>query len=1057
MRTSLQRPQQTKWGVLVEEMEEEEATAITDSFDVEVELDCARLLQLLNPDPLKTDSECLDKDNTAEADSVCPIIPFEPCKNGILVHTAIAIDPCTSLGCSPLTDNIRKTLLKRGFSKLRPAEWYCWPAVARGCDTLLISGCGTEPLTYIPPLLSHLRLVSACSTLTSRTGPIAVILCHGWEKAQCVFDILEDMPAAESLHPMMTLVGEKDEAQSVKIQRNCQVLVTTPYSLCRLLGLHCFLLLRLCHLVLDEVDVLFSKAPEQMAAALQHFQKAAASEGRSSCCKQIVAVGQQWSREVEGLVKEHMSDPSIIITTMEEAALYGGVHQMVLLCLDCTKVSVLLGTLDFIPEVAQKTLIVTNTIEEVEHVFQAVSNTAAFCLNVHEGLTYQFDFVIEQWRKPIGPGTHVILVMTNDCMKALGIRDATCVVHYGFPSSPRLFGSRLCCMSDNFQNLSDKDCDRPSCVPKSVLLLSERDARHVTGVLRYLERSEAALPPELLLFAQGVQQAREEQKADRPLCGYLKSFGFCRDSRVCPDRHHIITEQDAPQHPESGNVMVAPLYIKNASCYYGRIVTSNESPYGSLAAEMVEYYAVEKFNAKEVVEGEIYGLLEDGVYRRVQVLEAPDRGQRLFCSVKVLFLDEGREQEVKAHQLLTLPSRLRSLPPQALEMIVCRAKPIDGEVDWNPKVTRCISQKIKGVVHHAKIVLSLGNTVWLDPMVRITRVPGLKTCINDYNVRSEILSTGMGTSNPEHLELLRALCRETSATPAATEPSHNMHVSCARLEASEEALESGMNSSAEALVNSVGVCADGLQSGQEQPSDPPESESGAPVPPSGSGPEGTSGTGAGVGICLSLNPSGLSSSVRNGPHSVSGPLEGELGASGTPEENWAHGSELNIGSGCSSGVPPVACPAEERVTRLHPHIKWFERDDFVTLNIKLLNPTEQSCEFFSDRVVYSARVDDRHYHAELELNGRIVADESTWEVKCNEPLVRLIKEQKGLWNSLLKHKSPFISFDFDHFEGDEPAMEDMEHFPVDKQGGWFVEFTGEEGCYVRSDTESDSD
>lgn len=41
--------------------------------------------------------------------------------------------------------------------------------------------------------------------------------------------------------------------------------------------------------------------------------------------------------------------------------------------------------------------------------FQAVSNTAAFCLKVHEGLTYQFDFVIEQWRKPIGPGTQVIL------------------------------------------------------------------------------------------------------------------------------------------------------------------------------------------------------------------------------------------------------------------------------------------------------------------------------------------------------------------------------------------------------------------------------------------------------------------------------------------------------------------------------------------------------------------------------------------------------------------------------------------------------------------------
>lgn len=47
-------------------------------------------------------------------------------------------------------------------------------------------------------------------------------------------------------------------------------------------------------------------------------------------------------------------------------------------------------------------------------------------------------------------------VTTNECMKSLGICDATCVVHYGFPSSPKLFGSRLFCMSQNFQNLSDK-------------------------------------------------------------------------------------------------------------------------------------------------------------------------------------------------------------------------------------------------------------------------------------------------------------------------------------------------------------------------------------------------------------------------------------------------------------------------------------------------------------------------------------------------------------------------------------------------------------------------
>lgn len=36
----------------------------------------------------------------------------------------------------------------------------------------------------------------------------------------------------------------------------------------------------------------------------------------------------------------------------------------------------------------------------------------------------------------------------------------------------------------------------------------------------------------------------------------------------------------------------------------------------------------------------------------------------------------------------------------------------------------------------------------------------MKTLINEYNVQSEILSTGMGVKNPEHLNLLRALHQE---------------------------------------------------------------------------------------------------------------------------------------------------------------------------------------------------------------------------------------------------------------------------------------------------------
>ena len=68
----------------------------------------------------------------------------------------------------------------------------------------------------------------------------------------------------------------------------------------------------------------------------------------------------------------------------------------------------------------------------------------------------------------------------------------------------------------------------PTPAPQSVLLISERNARHVPGVLRYLGRTAALLPPELLSFARGVRLVHEHSRTARPLCSALKSFGLCR-------------------------------------------------------------------------------------------------------------------------------------------------------------------------------------------------------------------------------------------------------------------------------------------------------------------------------------------------------------------------------------------------------------------------------------------------------------------------------------------------------------------------------------------------
>uniref|UniRef100_A0A8D2ZMX9 RNA helicase n=1 Tax=Scophthalmus maximus TaxID=52904 RepID=A0A8D2ZMX9_SCOMX len=728
----------------------------THDFNLTLIVSGHRLLEWLNPEPLNPDPDAADD----------AVVPSDPSMSGILVHSVLPVQPCTSLDDAPITDGLRWVLRGKQYSTPSPADCYSWPAVSRGCNTVIVSHNADQPLSYLTPLLTHILLNSIFSSLTSSTGPIAVLLCPGWEKVQVVYDLLDDSKIAHVLHPVVALPGvEKDAAKTVRIPKNCRLLVTTPFSFVRLLSCHCFMFLRLYHLVLDEADQLFTLAPDQMVAILQHFQKVTSTEEKASCPQQLIAVAKRWTSHMESLLTNHMPYPCIVMTVPEEAALYGNVQQVILMTLETSKISELLGVLDFSPDVGQKTLIIANSTQEVEDVFKAVSNKSAFCLKTHEGLTHQFDFVIQQWRKIIGSGTHVILVTTHECLKCFGIRDATCIVHYGFPTSPKLFGSRLYCMSENFRNLSERD-QAKSCphVTRSVLLISERNARHIVGVLRYLGRTNAVLPPELLTFAQGLHVAREDLKTNRPLCSYLKSFGVCRDSSACPDRHRFISRLDHSELPASGIIEVVPLFIKTASVFYGRIVRKEDGGFDGLASEMASYYADKKPRGTELLEGGLYAVQEDNVFHRVKILSVPDRGDRLFFRVFVRFIDVGKEEQVKSHQILQLPEQFHSLPGQALEIVVCRVRPVDSEIDWHPKVTRAISQKVRGLQHRARAVLSLGTTVFVDPMVRVSHVPGMKTVINEHSVQVEILNTGMGVSNQEHMKLLRALCQEGEAS-----------------------------------------------------------------------------------------------------------------------------------------------------------------------------------------------------------------------------------------------------------------------------------------------------
>ncbi|XP_068384447.1 putative ATP-dependent RNA helicase TDRD12 isoform X2 [Eschrichtius robustus] len=721
---------------------------------------CVKLLQFLNPDPLR-------------ADGISDLQQLQKLRSGSrlpLVVLRTRVEPCLSINTAPLSADLKKALQRNKFPGPSHTESYSWPPIARGCDVVVISHCGNDPLLYLPPLLTILQTGGCYKSLPSRNGPLAAIVCPGWKKAQLIFELLGDYSvSSRPVHPVVLTIGlHKDEAKNMKLPRGCNVIVTTPHSLLRLLKYQSLLFLRLCHLILDEVEVLFSEANEQIFPILDNFKKNIEVEERESAPHQIVAVGVHWNRHIEQLIREFMNDPYIVITAMEEAALYGSVQQVVHLCLECEKTSTLLQTLDFVPSQAQKTLIFTGSVAETEIVCKVVESSSIFCLKMHKEMIFNLKSVSEQWKKKLSSGSHIVLALTDDCIPLLAITDATCVIHFSFPSSPKIFGGRLYCMSDRFQSVAEQGspAEQGDKKTKSVLLLTERNACHAVGVLRYLERADTKIPSELYEFTAGVLEAKEDKKARSPLCPYLKAFGFCKDKRICPDRHHVNPEVDMPRKlsnqtlPVSGYIKIIPFYILNATNYFGRVVDKHVDLYATLTAEMKEYFedSSNKTTVEKVEKFGLYGLAEKVVFHRVQVLETSQKEDTwALDNVLVKFIDEGRTELIARDQLLHLPESFHTLPPQAVEFIVCRVKPADNEIEWNPKVTRYIHHKINGKLHDAKVMLALGNTVWIDPMVHITKLSNLKTSVIDYNVRAEILSTGMGIDNSEHVEQLKKL------------------------------------------------------------------------------------------------------------------------------------------------------------------------------------------------------------------------------------------------------------------------------------------------------------
>ncbi|VDI72626.1 aarF domain-containing kinase, partial [Mytilus galloprovincialis] len=123
----------------------------------------------------------------------------------------------------------------------------------------------------------------------------------------------------------------------------------------------------------------------------------------------------------------------------------------------------------------------------------------------------------------------------------------------------------------------------------------------------------------------------------------------------------------------------------------------------------------------------------------------------------VKFVDDGTEQKVEAKKLFDLPQKLKNISFQAVDVYICRIKPIDSDEDWTPRTWRTWT-----------LITPFGLILWL----REIELTAVGTKVHKMYVRSELLKNGFAVDNPKHLQNLYELCKGKIKIPDINKELH---------------------------------------------------------------------------------------------------------------------------------------------------------------------------------------------------------------------------------------------------------------------------------------------
>ncbi|XP_063216098.1 uncharacterized protein LOC134527383 isoform X2 [Bacillus rossius redtenbacheri] len=692
----------------------------------------------------------------------------------VLVHSHVPLEPAESIkdACFPL--QIHKAMEKLNFKTAFNIQLHAWAAIMEGRNTFVVGPANSgKTLSYVLPLLSKCMSGTAFQEVKTGNAPNVLVLCPGYETARFVYYVCSKiLQLAGICHVDIVLThgGGAETEVMTQLLNGCHILISTPRCWLRLYQRSQLLtnLSRLYYLVLEDADELFSKFPE-VKHIVQLCKKVSSIQNRDIV---TVCVSETWTRHVGSLAAGMEENACVCIGSCLEAAIYAklqpNLHFVAAEDKDKKVIRILKASYTL-----QRTVVVCLTRHEVEHLTTVLEKANMKVLQAHEEMpNYDLGEIRTRWLQS-RRGNFPVLVCSDDVLLEMNVTDATALVHYNLPSSSKTqFGFRFSCLMSNFRSIfSNADIMNLDCSVH--ILVESSDVQPFATLVNFLRRLGGVLSPEIEAKYTEILKVREQQKVSSSVCHSLKAFGSCWRMLKCPNRHFFdrILDQTATL-PGDGHVKVKVVHVHTANYFSVRLLehwssdgtrTVVENQLLSMAFKLHQLFSdlENRVQVANPTEGKVYAISSGG-YHRV-VCEKIQKNE-----VVVKFIDEGAVKTCKVYDLMPLPEELRCVPPQVVEVVVCGMAPPDDDTTWSMLATQAAFDWVSemadnedsGVYLAGKVVLSLGRTMWLSPLMGRQNLADIKTDIFVSSLKKELVQGGFAVPNPGHVDKLYKLCEE---------------------------------------------------------------------------------------------------------------------------------------------------------------------------------------------------------------------------------------------------------------------------------------------------------